>query len=120
MNDKSAAGGRRYALALHGGAGTLRRGDMTEAREARYRAGLRQALSAGYAVLAADGSALDAVTAAVVALEDDPLFNAGRGAVFTRTGTHEMDAAVMEGSERRAGAVAGIFGPRNPVIPARA
>ena len=66
------------------------------------------------------GSALDAVTQAVVALEDDPLFNAGRGAVFTSAGTHEMDAAVMEGRDHRAGAVAGIFGPKNPVLAARA
>jgi len=93
---------------------------MSPAREARYHAGLRRALAAGRAVLAADGSALDAVTDAVVALEDDPLFNAGRGAVFTAAGTQEMDAAVMEGRERRAGAVAGIFGPRNPVLAARA
>jgi beta-aspartyl-peptidase (threonine type) len=109
-----------FALALHGGAGTLRRGDMTEAREAEYRAGLRCALIAGRDVLASGGSALDAVTAAVCALEDDSLFNAGRGAVFTRAGTQEMDAAVMDGRERRAGAVAGIFGPKNPVLAARA
>ena len=109
-----------YALALHGGAGTLRRGDMTATREADYRAGLRQALVAGRDILAGGGNALDAVTAAVCALEDDPLFNAGRGAVFTRAGTQEMDAAVMEGREHRAGAVAGIFGPKNPVLAARA
>src|SRR5438874_1476476 len=78
------------------------------------------ALSAGRDILAADGSALDAVTAAVVALEDDPMFNAGRGAVFTSAGTQEMDAAVMDGRECRAGAVAGICGPKNPVLAARA
>ncbi|HYM72770.1 MAG TPA: isoaspartyl peptidase/L-asparaginase, partial [Stellaceae bacterium] len=111
---------QRFALAVHGGAGTLRRGDMTAEREARYRAGVAAALVAGRAILADGGSALDAVTAAVCALEDDPLFNAGRGAVFTRAGTQEMDAAVMEGRDRRAGAVAGIFGPRNPVRAARA
>lgn len=109
-----------FALALHGGAGTLRRGEMTAERTARYHAGLRQALLAGRDILAAGGSALDAVTASVCALEDDSLFNAGRGAVFTRAGTQEMDAAVMEGRERRAGAVAGIFGPKNPVLAARA
>jgi beta-aspartyl-peptidase (threonine type) len=82
-----------FALAVHGGAGTLRRGAMTQEREALYRAGLARALRAGHQVLGDGGSALDAVTAAVVALEDDPLFNAGRGAVFTRAGTQEMDAA---------------------------
>src|SRR5207244_223687 len=90
------------------------------ARAAHYHAGLRRALTAGRAVLIADGSALDAVTAAVVALEDDPLFNAGRGAVFTAAGTQEMDAAVMDGRGHHAGAVAGIFGPKNPVLAARA
>ena len=93
---------------------------MSTAREALYRAGLTRALAAGRDVLAAGGSALDAATRAVCALEDDALFNAGRGAVFTRAGTQEMDAAVMDGRDRRAGAVAGIFGPRNPVLAARA
>jgi beta-aspartyl-peptidase (threonine type) len=109
-----------FALAVHGGAGTLRRGAMSVARAALYHAGLRRALGAGRDILAANGSALDAVTAAVVALEDDPLFNAGRGAVFTSAGTQEMDAAVMEGREHRAGAIAGICGPKNPVLAARA
>ena len=103
-----------YALAVHGGAGTLRRGEMSEEQAALYHAGLRAALAAGRDILADGGSALDAVTAAVVAFEDDPLFNAGRGAVFTAAGTQEMDAAIMEGSEHRAGAVAGICGPKNP------
>src|SRR5947208_4958764 len=110
----------RFALAIHGGAGTLRHGEMNAERAVQYHAGLRRALEAGRDVLVANGSALDAVTAAVVALEDDPLFNAGRGAVFTAAGTQEMDAAVMDGRERRAGAVAGIFGPRNPILAARA
>jgi beta-aspartyl-peptidase (threonine type) len=110
----------RFALAIHGGAGTLRRDSMNGERAAQYHAGLRRALEAGRDVLVADGSALDAVTAAVVALEDDPLFNAGRGAVFTAVGTQEMDAAVMDGRKRRAGAVAGICGPKNPVLAARA
>src|SRR5215469_7945750 len=109
-----------YALAIHGGAGTLHRGDMTAEREAFYRVGLVHAVSAGRDVLAQGGSALDAVTRAVCALEDNPLFNAGRGAVFTRAGTQEMDAAVMDGRDRRAGAVAGIFGPKNPILAARA
>ena len=80
---------------------------------------MRRALAAGRNVLAAGGSALDAVTQAVVALEDDPLFNAGRGSVFTAAGTQEMDASIMDGRDHRAGAVAGIFGPRNPVLAAR-
>jgi beta-aspartyl-peptidase (threonine type) len=109
-----------FALAVHGGAGTLRHDAMSEARAVPYHAGLRRALAAGHTILAAGGSALDAVTAAVVALEDDALFNAGRGAVFTAAGTQEMDAAVMEGREHRAGAVAGIFGPKNPILAARA
>lgn len=109
-----------FALAVHAGAGTLRRDAMGSARASLYHAGLRRALEAGRSVLAGGGRALDAVTAAVVALEDDPLFNAGRGAVFTAAGTQEMDAAVMEGREHRAGAVAGIFGPKNPVLAARA
>src|SRR5438105_3356861 len=109
-----------FALAVHGGAGTLRRGEMGEEQAAFYHAGLRFALSAGRDILAADGSALDAVTAAVIAFEDDPLFNAGRGAVFTAAGTQEMDAAIMEGRDHRAGAVAGICGPKNPVLAARA
>ena len=110
----------KFGLAIHGGAGTLRRREMSGPRAAQYHAGLRRALEAGRDVLFAGGSALDAVAAAVVALEDEPLFNAGRGAVFTAAGTQEMDAAVMEGRERRAGAVAGIFGPKNPVLAARA
>ena len=87
---------------------------------ASYHEGLRRALEAGREVLAAGGNALEAVTRAVAALEDDPLFNAGRGSVFTAAGTQEMDAAVMDGRNRRAGAVAGIFGPRNPILAARA
>jgi len=85
-----------------------------------YHDGLRRALIAGRDTLAAGGTALDAVTQAVASLEDDPLFNAGRGSVFTSAGTQEMDACVMDGTERRAGAVAGVFGPRNPVLAARA
>jgi beta-aspartyl-peptidase (threonine type) len=112
--------GNSFVLAIHGGAGTLRRDAMTGEHAALYRAGLGRALTAGRDILARHGSALDAVTEAVVTLEDDPLFNAGRGAVFTRDGTQEMDAAVMDGCDRRAGAVASIFGPRNPILAARA
>lgn len=108
-----------YSLAIHGGAGTILRDRMTPEAEAGYHAGLGRALDAGEAVLKAGGPALEAVTAAVCVLEDDPLFNSGRGAVFTSAGRLEMDAAVMEGTSRRAGAVAGICGPRNPVRAAR-
>nr|WP_272210353.1 isoaspartyl peptidase/L-asparaginase [Marinicella sp. W31]MDC2876225.1 isoaspartyl peptidase/L-asparaginase [Marinicella sp. W31] len=85
-------------------------------REAAYHAGLRRALEAGEAVLRKAGSAFDAVTEAVCALEDEPLFNAGRGAVFTDHGEQEMDAAVMDGRDRRAGTVASIFGPKTRFV----
>jgi isoaspartyl peptidase/L-asparaginase-like protein (Ntn-hydrolase superfamily) len=107
-------------LAIHGGAGTMRRDSMTPELEAAHHEGLRRALKAGHAVLAAGGTALDAVTQAVIALEDDALFNAGHGAVYTSAGKHELDAAVMDGAKREAGAVAGVLGPRNPVLAARA
>ncbi len=110
----------RYSLAVHGGAGTILKSNMTPEKEAAYHAGLRRALEAGEAVLKDGGSALDAVTVAVCALEDEPLFNAGRGAVFTDHGEQEMDAAVMDGRDRKAGTVASIFGPKNPVLAARA
>jgi L-asparaginase / beta-aspartyl-peptidase len=109
-----------FALAVHGGAGTIPRDAASRSRAASYHDGLRRALAAGRDILAAGGSALDAVTEAVAKLEDDLLFNAGRGSVFTRAGTQEMDACVMDGTERRSGAVAGVFGPRNPVLAARA
>ncbi|KVW32067.1 isoaspartyl peptidase/L-asparaginase family protein [Burkholderia ubonensis] len=109
----------RTILAVHGGAGTLQRGVMTPEQEAAHRAALEAALVAGHLVLIAGGSSVDAVVAAVVALENCPLFNAGRGSVFTHAGTHEMDAAVMEGHTGRAGAVAGVSRIRNPVEAAR-
>src|ERR1700730_18458083 len=109
-----------FALAVHGGAGTLRRDEAARSRAPSYHQGLRRALGVGRDILAAGGSALDAATQAVVALEDDPLFNAGRGSVFTVAGTQEMDASVMDGRDHRAGAVAGILGLRNPILGARA
>jgi beta-aspartyl-peptidase (threonine type) len=112
--------GTGFALAVHGGAGTIPRDEASNSGVASYHDGLRRALTAGRDMLATGGSALDAVTEAVAALEDDPLFNAGRGSVFTRAGTQEMDACVMDGIDRRAGAVAGVFGPRNPVRATRA
>lgn len=109
-----------YAIAIHGGAGAMTRASLTPEREREYRAALAEALEAGRRVLAGDGSAVDAVTAAVKVMEDSPLFNAGKGAVFTSEGTHELDASIMEGRERRAGAVAGVSTIRNPVEAARA
>lgn len=108
-----------YALAVHGGAGTILKSTMTPEKEAAYQDGLRSAIEAGEAVLRDGGTALDAVTASVCALEDEPLFNAGRGAVFTTAGKQEMDAAIMDGRDRASGTVAGIFGPKNPVKLAR-
>lgn len=108
------------AIAIHGGAGTILRSVMTEEKEQAYRAALEHALKAGYTILNSGGSALDAVEAAVVSMENCPLFNAGLGAVFTHDGTHEMDASIMEGAQLNAGAVAGICGPKNPVSLARA
>jgi beta-aspartyl-peptidase (threonine type) len=108
-----------FSLAVHGGAGTLRHDEAARSRALSYHEGLRRALGVGRDILATGGTALDAVTQTVVALEDDPLFNAGRGSVFTAAGTQEMDASVMDGRDRRAGAVAGILGPRNPILAAR-
>jgi L-asparaginase / beta-aspartyl-peptidase len=108
-----------FALAVHGGAGTLRQDEAARSRAPSFHQGLRRALSIGRHILATGGNALDAVTQSVVALEDDPLFNAGKGSVFTVAGTQEMDASVMDGKGRRAGAVAGIRGPRNPILAAR-
>ncbi len=113
-------GRRAFALAVHGGAGALSPSRLSVELDAAYRAGLAAALLAGYHVLAAGGRAVDAVTQAVVVLEDNPLFNAGRGGVFTSEGEVQLDAAVMDGLDRSAGAVAAVAGPRNPVLAARA
>jgi beta-aspartyl-peptidase (threonine type) len=108
-----------FALALHGGAGTIARAALTPALEADYHAALRAALDLGTDLLAQGAPALDAVETAVRSLEDCPLFNAGRGAVFTHEGHHEMDAALMDGATRRAGAVAGVREVQNPIRAAR-
>jgi len=109
-----------WALAIHGGAGVIERQNLSPEQDAAYRASLQRALDAGAAVLEAGGSALDAVEAAVRLMEDDPLFNAGRGAVFTAAGRNELDAAVMDGPTRNAGAVAGLTRTRHPIAAARA
>ncbi|WP_426663112.1 isoaspartyl peptidase/L-asparaginase family protein [Rhodanobacter aciditrophus] len=106
-------------LVIHGGAGGVKR-DLTPAKEKAIRAALTNALQSGYAELKAGKSAVDAVSAAIVVLEDDPNFNAGKGAVFTHDGRNELDAAIMDGDSRRAGAVAGVERIRNPILLARA
>ena len=109
-----------WTLMIHGGAGKMTRDTLTTAQDAGARAGLAAALDAGSAVLERGGAALDAVAAAIRVLEDDPHFNAGRGAALTWDGTAELDAAIMDGRDRRAGAVAGATTTRNPVDLARA
>ena len=111
---------RPYGLVLHGGAGVIERKTMTDALEAEYRAKLTEARGAGYAILARGGTALDAVIAAVKILEDSPLFNAGKGAVFTADGTCELDASIMDGRTQAAGAIAGVRHIKNPITLARA
>jgi beta-aspartyl-peptidase (threonine type) len=112
-------GARPIAIAIHGGAGVIDRAQMTPERESSYRAGLSAALDAGYAILEQGGSSLDAVTEAVRVLEDDPQFNAGRGAVLSHDGEAELDASIMDGAGPRAGAVAGIRHVKSPIGLAR-
>jgi beta-aspartyl-peptidase (threonine type) len=107
------------SIAIHGGAGAVPRSSLSAGRERQYRDALAAALDVGYATLEKGGSSLDAVTAAVRALEDNPLFNAGRGAALTRDGAAELDAAIMEGRQQRAGAVAAVRHVKNPIELAR-
>jgi beta-aspartyl-peptidase (threonine type) len=107
------------SIAIHGGAGVITRSSMSAEEEAAYRADLGRALDAGYEVLQSGGASLDAVTAAVRILEDSPLFNAGRGAVFNHEGINELDASIMDGRTLKAGAVAGVRHVRNPIELAR-
>jgi beta-aspartyl-peptidase (threonine type) len=109
-----------FGLAIHGGAGSLPRAETGGERERNYRAGLAAALDAGFAVLQARGTSLDAVSRAVMVLEDNPLFNAGLGSVFTLDGRNELDAAIMDGRTLNAGAVCGVTHVRNPIELARA
>jgi beta-aspartyl-peptidase (threonine type) len=104
-----------FTLAIHGGAGTILRGDMIPELEAAYRKGLEDALNAGFAILEKGGSAINAVLAATISLEDNILFNAGKGSVFAKDGTQEMDASIMDGKTLMAGAVAAVRRIRNPV-----
>ena len=110
---------KKIGLAVHGGAGTIDRRNMTPEREREYRAGLQRALTTGYEILKRGGSSLDATEAAVRVLEDDPHFNAGKGSVFTSAGTNEMDAAIMDGKTLAAGAVASLKHIKNPISLAR-
>lgn len=106
---------QKYSIVVHGGAGTILKEDMTPALEEAYMKGLTAAVNAGYSVLEEGGSATNAVKAAIVILEDNLLFNAGRGSVFTKKGVQEMDAAIMDGMDLSAGAVAGVRNVRNPI-----
>ncbi len=108
-----------FALVIHGGAGTITRAKLTPEREAQTRVALTQAVNAGYAVLERGGSSMDAVVAALELLEDSPLFNAGIGAVYTHEGRHELDASIMDGATRQAGAVASVTDVRHPIRLAR-
>jgi L-asparaginase / beta-aspartyl-peptidase len=114
-----APAGTGFGMVIHGGAGTITRATMTAEMETQYRAALEQALQAGHRILEQGGTSLDAVEAAVRVLEDAPLFNAGRGAVFTSEGRNELDAAIMDGRTLQAGAIAGVTRVRNPISLAR-
>jgi L-asparaginase / beta-aspartyl-peptidase len=109
----------KYSLAIHGGAGVLEPGDLSPELDKQYRQGLEAALLAGQAILEKNGTSLDAVEAAVRTLENNPLFNAGKGAVFTAQGQNELDAAIMDGATQKAGAVAGVTRTKNPITLAR-
>jgi beta-aspartyl-peptidase (threonine type) len=113
------AADRPHGLVIHGGAGVIERASMTPEREADYRAKLSEALNAGYAVLDRGGTALEAVTASINIMEDSPLFNAGKGAVFNADGICELDSSIMDGRTQAAGAVAGVHHIRNPINLAR-
>lgn len=106
---------KKISIAIHGGAGTIVKADMTPELEAAYRQALQEALDSGFGVLENGGTSVNAVKAAVVVLEDNPLFNAGKGSVFTKKGLNEMDAAIMDGYSLNAGAIAGVRNIRNPV-----
>jgi beta-aspartyl-peptidase (threonine type) len=106
----------KFTIVIHGGAGTILKEHMTPDLEAAYTEGLKSGVDAGYAVLEQGGSAVNAVKAAIVVLEDNVLFNAGRGSVFTKKGVQEMDAAIMNGTNLEAGAVAGVRNVRNPIM----
>jgi len=104
-----------YRLVIHGGAGNINPSMMSKEEEALYHNGLKDALNSGYTILKEGGTSLDAVVAAITSMEDNPIFNAGRGAVFTKKGVNEMDAAIMDGKNLAAGAIAGVRNIKNPI-----
>ena len=108
-----------FAIAIHGGAGTITRKNMTPEKESAYRSKLKEALNTGYVILETGGTSLNAVEATIQIMEDSDLFNAGKGAVFTNAGTNELDASIMDGSNLKAGAVAGVKTVKNPISAAR-
>jgi len=108
-----------FGMVIHGGAGTILKKNMTTEREQAYQNKLKEALQAGYEILKNNGSSMEAVETAITILEDSPLFNAGKGAVFTGDGTHELDASIMDGETLQAGAVAGVKHVKNPIALAR-
>lgn len=110
----------KYGLAIHGGAGTILKSSMTAEKEKMYTQALQDAINAGDAILKNGGSAIDAVEQAIISLENNPLFNAGKGAVFTHNGKHEMDACIMSGLDLSTGAVAGVSNIKNPISLSRA
>ena len=119
VNGMQAPAGK-WAIVMHGGAGVIERSSMTPERDKAYRAGLQEAIGAAAKVLDANGPAVDAVEAGLRVLEDNPLFNSGKGAVFTAAGRNELDAAVMDGATLNAGAVAGVTRTKNPISLAKA
>lgn len=109
---------KKYVLVIHGGAGTILKSNMTAKQEDEYKAKLTEALKAGYAEIQKGNSSVDAVSASIMIMEDSPLFNAGKGAVFTAAGTNELDASIMYGKDKSAGAIAGVHTIKNPITAA--
>lgn len=109
---------KKYVLVIHGGAGTILKSNMTAKQEDEYKAKLTEALKAGYAEIQKGNSSVDAVAASIMIMEDSPLFNAGKGAVFTAEGTNELDASIMYGKDKSAGAIAGVHTIKNPITAA--
>lgn len=109
---------KKYVLVIHGGAGTILKSNMTAKQEDEYKAKLTEALKAGYAEIQKGNSSVDAVSASIMIMEDSPLFNAGKGAVFTAAGTNELDASIMDGKDKSAGAIAGVHTIKNPITAA--
>jgi beta-aspartyl-peptidase (threonine type) len=119
MTQAQTQAGAPIAIAIHGGSGTINKGDFSEGKEREIRETLKQAVRAGHEILSSGGASLDAVTKAITMLEDSPHFNAGKGAVFNSEGKNELDASIMEGAGLNAGAVAAVHNVRNPVLLAR-